>query len=193
MRNLENDSSQKENTTKDMTMNTIQEKAKKIKLLLLDVDGVLTDNRLIYGDDGQEYKAFNTRDGHGLVLLQKTGIEVGIITGRKSQLVANRMNDLKVKHLYQGVPDKLPTFEALIEKLQISHDQIAYMGDDILDLPILTRVGLATAPSDADPEVLKRVDFISQQAGGRGAVRELCELIMQAQDTWQEQLNFYLR
>lgn len=174
-------------------MNTLQAKAAKIKLLLLDVDGVLTDNRLIYGDDGQEYKAFYTRDGHGMVLLQKSGVEIGIITGRKSNLVTKRMSDLKVKHVYQGVPDKLPTFEALIQSTGLSLDQIAYMGDDILDLPILTRVGLATCPKDSDPDVLSRVDFVSQHIGGRGAVRELCELIMRAQNTWQAHLDFYLR
>ncbi len=174
-------------------MNTLQSKAAKIKLLLLDVDGVLTDNRLIYGDDGQEYKAFYTRDGHGMVLLQKSGVEIGIITGRKSNLVTKRMADLKVKHVYQGVPDKLPTFEALMQSTSLSLDQVAYMGDDILDLPILTRVGLATCPKDSDPDVLSRVDFVSQHIGGRGAVRELCELIMRAQNTWQAHLDFYLR
>lgn len=174
-------------------MNTLQSKAAKIKLLLLDVDGVLTDNRLIYGDDGQEYKAFYTRDGHGMVLLQKSGVEIGIITGRKSNLVTKRMADLKVKHVYQGVPDKLPTFEALMQSTGLSLDQVAYMGDDILDLPILTRVGLATCPKDSDPDVLSRVDFVSQHIGGRGAVRELCELIMRAQNTWQSHLDFYLR
>lgn len=174
-------------------MNTLLSKAAKIKLLLLDVDGVLTDNRLIYGDDGQEYKAFYTRDGHGMVLLQKSGVEIGIITGRKSNLVTKRMTDLKVKHVYQGVPDKLPTFEALMQLTGLSLDQVAYMGDDILDLPILTRVGLATCPKDSDPDVLSRVDFVSQHIGGRGAVRELCELIMRAQNTWQSHLDFYLR
>ncbi|MBE0493582.1 MAG: HAD hydrolase family protein [Thiomicrospira sp.] len=174
-------------------MDSLQAKAKKIKLLLLDVDGVLTDNRLIYGDDGQEYKAFYTRDGHAMVLIQKSGIEIGIITGRTSKLVEKRMQDLKVKHLYQGVPDKLPTFEALLKSINIQLDQVAYMGDDILDLPILTRVGLASCPKDSDPEVIKRVDFVSNFNGGRGAVREFCELIMQAQDSWQTQLDFYLR
>lgn len=177
----------------DTQSTDISQKAAKIKLLLLDVDGVLTDNRLIYGDDGQEYKAFYTRDGHAMVLIQRTGIDIGIITGRRSNLVKKRMQDLKVKHLYQGVPDKLPTFEKLIAELGIELDQVAYMGDDILDLPILTRVGLASCPQDSDPEVISRVDFVSQFVGGRGAVRELCELIMRAQNTWQAQLDFYLR
>ncbi|WP_044407286.1 KdsC family phosphatase [Thiomicrospira microaerophila] len=174
-------------------MDELQAKANKIKLLLLDVDGVLTDNRLIYGDDGQEYKAFYTRDGHAMVLIQKSGIDIGIITGRTSELVKKRMQDLKVKHLYQGVPDKLPTFEALMAKLGLSLDQVAYMGDDILDLPILRRVGLSACPKDSDPEVLSRVDFVSQFDGGRGAVREFCEFIMKTQGHWQTHMDFYLR
>ena len=111
-------------------------KAKKIKLLLLDVDGVMTNNQLHYSDDGYEMKSFFTRDGHGMVMLQKSNVDIGIITGRKSPLVTKRMSDLKVKHVYQGVPDKLPTFLKLIEELTINLDEIAYIGADILDLPI---------------------------------------------------------
>jgi len=171
----------------------LQTKARQIKLLLLDVDGVLTDNKLFYGDNGVEYKSFHTRDGHGMVLLQKSGIEIGIITGRKSELVKRRMQDLKVAHLYQGVPDKLPTFLKLVEQLGLEMDEIAYMGDDILDLPILTRVGLSSTVANADPEVLSRVDFISQYKGGEGAVRELCELILKSQGLWQQHMDFFLR
>ncbi|GAB6034522.1 KdsC family phosphatase [Galenea microaerophila] len=171
----------------------LQTKARQIKLLLLDVDGVLTDNKLFYGDNGVEYKSFHTRDGHGMVLLQKSGIEIGIITGRKSELVKRRMQDLKVAHLYQGVPDKLPTFLKLVEQLGLEMDEIAYMGDDILDLPILTRVGLSSTVANADPEVLSRVDFISQYKGGEGAVRELCELILKSQSLWQQHMDFFLR
>lgn len=173
--------------------NALTLKAKKIKLLLLDVDGVMTDNRLIYGDDGQEYKAFYTRDGHGMVMLQKSGIDIGIITGRESPLVANRMRDLKVKHLYQGVPDKLPTFLELVNKLSLKMSEIAYVGDDILDLPILTRVGLSVTPADGDQEVKSRVDYISQYRGGQGCVREVCEILMKAQGSWQTHMDFYLR
>ncbi|PLA73715.1 phenylphosphate carboxylase subunit delta [Hydrogenovibrio sp. SC-1] len=171
----------------------ITEKAQQIQLLILDVDGVLTDNKLIYGDDGQEYKAFYTRDGHGMVMLQKSGIEIGIITGRTSPLTQKRMQDLKVKHLYQGVPDKLPTFLALAEELGLEMKHIAYIGDDILDLPILTRVGLSACPKDADSEVIPRVDYVSRFNGGQGCVRELCELILKSQDRWQSHMDFYLR
>jgi len=168
-------------------------KAKKIKLLLLDVDGVMTNNQLHYSDDGYEMKSFYTRDGHGMVMLQKSNVDIGIITGRKSPLVTKRMTDLKVKHVYQGVPDKLPTFLKLIEELDISLDEIAYIGDDILDLPILTRVGLAATPADGDAEVKSRVDYVSEFEGGRGCVREMCELLMKAQGSWQKQIDFYLR
>jgi 3-deoxy-D-manno-octulosonate 8-phosphate phosphatase (KDO 8-P phosphatase) len=171
----------------------IANKAQKIKLLILDVDGVMTNNMLIYSDDGIESKTFNTRDGHGMVLLQKSGIDIGIITGRKSQLVTKRMQDLKVKHVYQGVPDKLPTFLKLVETLELSFDEIAYIGDDILDLPILMRIGLAVTPADGDDEVKSRVDYISTYKGGQGCVREICEIILRSQNLWQHHMDFFLR
>ncbi|AEG31239.1 KdsC family phosphatase [Thiomicrospira cyclica] len=174
-------------------MTDLATRAAKIKLLILDVDGVLTDNRLFYGDNGVEYKSFYTRDGHAMVLWRKSGLDLGVITGRKSQLVANRMNDLKVKYLFQGVPDKLPVFEQLLKDEGLNADEIAYMGDDILDLPILTRVGLASCPQDADPEVIKRVHFVSEKVGGQGAVRELIEMMLKAQGHWQAHMDFYLR
>jgi 3-deoxy-D-manno-octulosonate 8-phosphate phosphatase (KDO 8-P phosphatase) len=173
--------------------NDIIEKAKNIKLLILDIDGVLSDNKLYYGDNGIEYKSFYTRDGHGMVMLQKSGIEIAIITGRESPLINTRMQDLKIKHVYQGKPDKLPTFLALVKKLGLKFEEIAYIGDDILDLPILTRVGLAAAPKDADIEVINRVNLISEHFGGQGCVREICELILKSQNLWQQHMNFYLR
>jgi len=172
---------------------TIIAKAKKIKLLILDVDGVMTNNQLHYSDDGYEMKSFYTRDGHGMVMVQQSNVEIAIITGRKSPLVTKRMTDLKIKHVHQGVPDKLPTFLKLVEDLNISLDEIAYIGDDILDLPILTRVGLAATPADGEMEVKSRVDYVSDFEGGRGCVREMCELIMKSQGSWQKQMDFYLR
>ena len=171
----------------------IAQKAQKIKLLILDVDGVLTNNMLVYSEDGQEHKAFHTRDGHGMVLLQKSQVDIGIITGRKSQLVANRMKDLKVQHVYQGVPDKLPTFLKLVDELNLSLDEIAYIGDDILDLPILIRIGLSVTPADGDDEVKSRVDYVSPFKGGKGCVREVCEIIMRSQNSWQQHMDFFLR
>lgn len=172
---------------------TLALKAQNIKLLILDVDGVLTDNKLYYGDTGEAYKTFHTRDGHGMVLLQKSGIDIAIITGRSSKIVTQRMSDLKVKHVYQGVPDKLPTFLKLVEDLNLNLTEIAYIGDDILDLPILTRVGLAVTPANGDDEVKSRVDYISQYSGGQGCVREVCELILKSQNLWQQHMDFFLR
>lgn len=169
------------------------QKASKIKLLILDVDGVLTDNRLYYSNDGNELKTFYTRDGHGMVMLRKSGVDMAIITGRESQLVAKRAKDLKIAHLYQGVPDKLPSFQNLMNKLAISSDEVAYIGDDILDLPILMRVGLSITPTDGEEEVKSRVDYVSPHKGGNGVVREVCEMIMKSQDTWQQHMDFYLR
>lgn len=174
-------------------MTDLTERARKIRLLLLDVDGVLTDNRLFYGDNGIEYKAFHTRDGHGMVLLRQAGIDLGIITGRTSEVVARRMADLQVKYVYQGVPDKLPTFEKLMDESGLQPDQVAYMGDDILDLPLLRRVGLAGMPANADPTLKEHVHFVSRYPGGQGAVRELCELILKSQGAWDEIMAFYLR
>lgn len=171
----------------------LRTKAKKIQFLILDVDGVLTDNRLHYSDDGIETKTFYTRDGHGMVMLKKSGVGIGIITGRKSQLVANRCRDLKIQHLYQGVPDKLPSFLDLIAKLGLDPEQIAYIGDDILDLPILKRVGLSVTPADGEDEVKSRVDYVSEYIGGKGVVREVCEIIMRSQNTFQQHMDFYLR
>jgi 3-deoxy-D-manno-octulosonate 8-phosphate phosphatase (KDO 8-P phosphatase) len=171
----------------------IAAKAQKIKFLILDVDGVLTDNRLYYSDDGVETKTFYTRDGHGMVMLKKSGVDIGIITGRKSQLVANRCRDLKIEHLYQGVPDKLPSFMDLISKLGLELDEIGYVGDDILDLPILKRVGLSVTPADGEDEVKSRVDYVSKYIGGKGVVREVCEIIMRSQGTFQQHMDFYLR
>ena len=172
---------------------SVHDRAEKIRLLVLDVDGVLTDNRLFYGANGVEYKSFYTRDGHGMVLLRQAGIELGIITGRQSELVTRRMNDLKVKYVYQGVPDKLPSFEQLMAECGLQPEQVAYMGDDILDLPLLRRVGLAAMPADGAPDIRPHVHFVSRFPGGHGAVRELCELILKAQGKWSNVMDFYLR
>ncbi|CAN8141805.1 3-deoxy-D-manno-octulosonate 8-phosphate phosphatase KdsC [uncultured Thiomicrorhabdus sp.] len=172
---------------------TLHAKAANIRFLLLDVDGVLTDNRLYYTNSGEEIKSFYTRDGHGMVMLKKSGIDIGIITGRRSKLVAKRCQDLKIEHLYMGVPDKLPSFMDLVEKLGLELEQIAYIGDDILDLPILKRVGLSITPADGEDEVKPHVDFVSDYIGGQGVVREACEIIMRSQNTFQQHMDFYLR
>lgn len=171
---------------------TASEKAKRIRLLMLDVDGVLTDGRLFFAESGEALKVFNTLDGHGIKLLQRTGIEVGIITGRNSPMVAQRAKDLGVAILQQGREDKLNALNELLVDRHTEFDRIAFMGDDYPDLSVMTRVGLALAPSSAHPEVKRRAHWCSEARGGEGAVREACDWIMQAQQTYQQALQHYL-
>lgn len=174
-------------------MQDLMDKAAAIRLVIFDVDGVLTDGSLFLGDDSQEYKAFNSRDGHGMKMLQATGVEIGIITGRTSQVVTYRMESLGIKHVYQGQADKLPAFEELIQRLGLGPEQVAYAGDDVVDLPILLRAGLAIAVQDAHPLVKQHSHWITPNRGGRAAARDVCEFIMQAQGTLESQLSHYLR
>ncbi len=174
-------------------MKDILQKAAQIELVIFDVDGVLTDGSLFFGDDGQEYKAFHSRDGHGMKMLRASGVEVGIITGRTSQVVTHRMTNLGIEHVYQGKVEKLPAFEALIAKLQLTPAQVAYVGDDVVDLPIMLRVGLAVAVADAHPLVLKHAHWHTPHGGGRGAARDVCELIMEARGTLDAQMQPFLQ
>ncbi|HEB97390.1 MAG TPA: 3-deoxy-manno-octulosonate-8-phosphatase KdsC [Sedimenticola thiotaurini] len=168
-----------------MGRDELQRRAARIRLVVFDVDGVLTDGSLYLGDDGQEYKAFNSKDGLGMKLLQSTGVEIGVITARTSQVVALRMESLGIRHLYQGRQDKLPAFLELLDRLGLEPEQAAYVGDDLLDLPIMARVGLAVTVQDAHHEVVRRAHWQTRASGGRGAAREVCELLMQAQGSWQ--------
>ena len=169
------------------------EKAKKLKLLILDVDGVLTDGRLFFDNNGNEYKSFHARDGHGIKLLRQTGVEVAIISGRKSNSVALRMKSLGIVHIYQGHEDKRTAFHELITTLGITPKQAAYVGDDLLDLPIMTRVGLAIAVQDANFVVKQHADWCTTLPGGLGAVREVCDFIMQAQGHLDGIVHTYLQ
>ncbi len=173
-------------------MQDILEKAARIKLVVFDVDGVLTDGSLYLGDDGQEYKAFHSRDGHGMKLLQAAGIEIGIITGRTSRVVEHRMASLGIEHVYQGQLDKLPAFEDLVRKLDLAPQNVAYVGDDVVDLPIMVRVGLAIAVADAHPLVARHAHWQTASPGGRGAARDVCELIMDARGVLQGLFSGYL-
>ncbi len=155
-------------------------RAKQIKLLLLDVDGVLTDGTIVYTEEGGESKGFNTKDGFGLRMLQDSGIDVGVITARTSEAVRRRAGDLGFAHLYQGRKDKNRVFDEILGATKLRPLHTAYMGDDWLDLPLLGRVGLAASPADAVPEVQQRVDYVCVQNGGHGAVREICDLILEA-------------
>jgi 3-deoxy-D-manno-octulosonate 8-phosphate phosphatase (KDO 8-P phosphatase) len=173
-------------------MQDILEKAARVQLVIFDVDGVLTDGSLYLGDDGQEYKAFNSLDGHGMVMLRNSGVEIGIITGRTSQVVRIRMESLGISHLYQGQRDKRPAYEELKRKLGLHDGQIAYVGDDVVDLPVMTRVGLAIAVQDAHPFARQHAHWTTPSPGGHGAAREVCELIMEAQGKLDKALQAYL-
>jgi 3-deoxy-D-manno-octulosonate 8-phosphate phosphatase (KDO 8-P phosphatase) len=167
-------------------------KAKDIKLLLLDVDGVLTDGSLIYSHEGKESKAFNTQDGFGLRMLQDAGVEVGIITARSSEALERRGQDLKISHLYQGAGNKLVAYKEIVKATGLKPFQIAYMGDDWLDMVLLKRVGLAVAPANAVQEVKEMVHYTTEQSGGHGAVRELCDLILEGMGKHKEILQEYM-
>ena len=179
--------------TEKMKMQAIVEKAIKLKLLILDVDGVLTDGKLFFDNEGNEYKSFHARDGHGIKLLRQTGVEVAVISGRKSNSVALRMKNLGIEHVYQGHENKRAAFNEIIEKTGIEPEQAACMGDDLLDLPIMTRAGLAIAVADANFAVKQRADWCTTLPGGHGAVREVCDFIMQAQGHFDEVVNAYLK
>lgn len=174
-----------------LTLNEIHAKAATIKLLLLDVDGVLTDGKLYFSNEGQEMKAFNTLDGHGIKQLRRSGVEVGIITGRTSQLVEKRASDLGVTLLRQGREDKFQALEELLQEFPCELEEIAFMGDDYPDLSVMCRVGLALTVHNAHPSVVERAHWQSSIRGGEGAVREACDLIMHAQGTFEAALNQY--
>jgi len=176
----------------NQNMQLIVDKAKKLKLLILDVDGVLTDGKLFFDNEGNEYKSFHARDGHGIKLLRQTGVEVAIISGRKSNSVALRMKSLGIEHVYQGHENKRMAFQEILQNLQLSPNQVAHVGDDLLDLPIMTQVGFAIAVQDANFAVKQYADWCTQTLGGQGAVREVCDLIMQVQGSFDKVLQGYL-
>jgi 3-deoxy-D-manno-octulosonate 8-phosphate phosphatase (KDO 8-P phosphatase) len=166
------------NVTMDKTTRGLAAKAKNIKMLLLDVDGVMTDGRIILDNQGIETKAFHVRDGRGIKLLQQAGIMVGIITGRSSEVVSVRSRELGITEVHQGARDKLAVYEQILAKYGLRDEQIAYMGDDDVDVAVFERVGLAVAVADADPSVQGHVHLFTRAKGGRGAVRELINFIL---------------
>ncbi|MFO1372170.1 MAG: 3-deoxy-manno-octulosonate-8-phosphatase KdsC [Candidatus Competibacteraceae bacterium] len=155
-------------------------KAAQIQLVIFDVDGVLTDGRLYLGNDGNEYKAFHIRDGHGIKMLLDSGVEVAIISGRHAASVEQRIADLGIRYAYLGVQDKLAVFNSLLARLTLNAEQVAYVGDDLIDLPVMARVGLAIAVSDADPFVKQHAHWQTPSRGGCGAARDVCELLLEA-------------
>lgn len=160
---------------------TLLPKLKRIKAIFLDVDGVLTDGTIIYGSDGIEMKIFDIKDGFGITNAISKGIRVGIITGRQSELVKRRAAELGIVDLYQGSIDKITPFEEIKSIHSLDSSEIAYVGDDILDLPLLRKVGFSAAPANAVREVKTKVDYVSKACGGQGAVREIIDLILKAQ------------
>ena len=171
---------------------SLTERLKPLRLIAFDVDGVLTDGGLYLSDSGEEFKRFNSLDGHGLKMLKSSGVELAIITGRRSQCVSQRAANLGIRHLHQGVEDKLATMRALLAELNLPPQAAAYMGDDVVDLPVMRHVGAAFSVPGAPQLVRDRAHYVSQRAAGCGAVREVCELIMTAQGTLDAQLGRYL-
>lgn len=164
----------------------IREKASKIKLLAFDVDGVMTTGEVTYDENGVEYKSFNVKDGHGLVRVQHAGFITAIITARNNGTVQHRAENLHITELYQGQKYKLPALEEIMKKYNLTYDQVSYMGDDLPDICILEKVGLKCCPNDAVDEVKSVCNFISSKDGGRGAVRELTDLILESQGIKKE-------
>jgi 3-deoxy-D-manno-octulosonate 8-phosphate phosphatase (KDO 8-P phosphatase) len=170
----------------------IERRAARIKLLLMDCDGVLTDGRITLVSDGDEEKSFHTRDGHGLVLLHRAGLQSGIISGRTSRLVERRAQELGMKYVRQGTWNKIKDFEELLAEIEIDESEVAFIGDDVTDIPLMRRSGLAVAVADAVEETHAAAHYVTQLPGGFGAVREVCELILKAQGRWSELMSRYI-
>lgn len=168
------------------------ERASRVKLMIFDVDGILTDGSLHFGPDGEVIKTFNVLDGHGIKLLQHSGVATAIISARQSPIVTKRATDLGIMHLQQGVHDKRAAFEQLLAECDATYDACGFIGDDVIDLPILLRVGFAASVPNGHAEVQKRVHYVTQAPGGRGAVREICDLILRAQGNYEAALAPYL-
>jgi 3-deoxy-D-manno-octulosonate 8-phosphate phosphatase (KDO 8-P phosphatase) len=167
------------------------ERAKRVKVMIFDVDGVLTDGSLTYNADGETTKTFFVLDGLGIQLLAKTGVVTAIISARKSPIVVKRAADLGIHHVYQGIHDKRVAFAQLLAETGVTADECGYIGDDVIDLPLLTKVGFAVAVPSGHPDVQHRVHYVTRAAGGRGAVREVCDMVMRAQGTYDQALAPY--
>ncbi len=169
----------------------MKENLRGIRLLLLDVDGVLTDGRIIYDANGVESKAFDVKDGHGIKMLQRAGIQVGIITGRQSPVVAFRARELGIDLVIQGAKKKLPPYETILREQGLADHQVAYVGDDLIDLPILRRVGFSATVADGVEELREYVDYVTRRSGGRGAVREICDMLLRETGLWKSSVARY--
>ena len=167
-------------------------RAKRVRIMIFDVDGVLTDGRLWYGAGGEAMKAFHTLDGHGIKMLSGSGVTPAILSGRSSPAVTHRAAELGIAHVLQGIDDKLPAYTALLERLGVPADATGYIGDDVVDLPVLTRCGFACAPREASPDVRARVHYVCEAPAGAGAAREICDLLLRAQGSLETALARYL-
>jgi 3-deoxy-D-manno-octulosonate 8-phosphate phosphatase (KDO 8-P phosphatase) len=170
----------------------VWQRAQNIRLVLLDVDGVLTDGRLYFGPKEELFKVFHVRDGQGIKMLQKVGLEVAILSGRRSDAAFLRAKELGINRYYEGLRDKLAVMQDLLAALNLKPSAVAALGDDLVDLPLLTRVGLAVAVADAVPEVRAACHWVTPLPGGRGSVRQVCDLLLQAQGRWPEIIGPWL-
>jgi 3-deoxy-D-manno-octulosonate 8-phosphate phosphatase (KDO 8-P phosphatase) len=170
----------------------VQERARAVRLMIFDVDGVLTDGTLLYGPGGEALKAFSAHDGHGIKMLAASGVGCALLSGRRSDAVATRAAELGIQMVLQGIEDKLQAFQELLTSQRLHVLQTGFMGDELVDLPVLTRCGFACAPPEAPEAVRTRVHYVAAAAAGRGAVREVCELLMRAQRTFEQALGKYL-
>jgi 3-deoxy-D-manno-octulosonate 8-phosphate phosphatase (KDO 8-P phosphatase) len=167
-------------------------RARTVRLMIFDVDGVLTDGTLLYGPAGEELKAFSAQDGHGLKMLAASGVACALLSGRRSPAVALRAQELGIAEVHQGIEDKLEVFQQLTRRMRFSFEQCGFMGDELVDLPVLTRCGFACAPREAPAAVRSRVHHVTTAPAGRGAAREVCELLMRAQGRFDQALQSYL-
>lgn len=176
-----------------MLSEALKERIRKIKLLLVDVDAVLTDGRIVYGDYGDELKFFDVQDGHGLSMLRRAGIRFVFLSGRKSKINVRRAKELGASGLHQLAHDKLKVYALALKKYRVLPEEICYVGDDLIDLPVLVRVGFAVAVANAVPEVRERAHYVTAKSGGRGAVREVTDLLLKEQGKWAEAVERYYR
>lgn len=176
---------------KPKTKNYLEEKARKVKLLLLDVDGVLTDGKIIYDSEGRDLKIFDVKDGLGVYLLKKAGILTILITARSSKVIKLRAKDMEVEEIFENAEDKRKILDHILRKYRVSSKEVCFVGDDLVDLSVMKRVGLAISVRDSCPEIKKISDYITKRKGGEGAVREVCELILKAKRKWEDLVSLY--
>lgn len=169
----------------------LRQRIEAVSVLIMDVDGVMTDGKIIIDDLGNETKHFNARDGHGIKLLMRAGIEVFFLTGRKSKVVEHRAHELGVRDVYQGSKNKGESLDRIFNEKGLSSGSVAYMGDDIVDIPVFRKVGVSVAVADASEEVIKLADYVTEKKGGDGAVREVCEMILKVQGRWESVVSRY--